>query len=87
MTGSGAQRIVLGAMAGTAAISIAADLTDEQVPAMGIVLGALLAAVMLSALTELAPDLAAAFAVLVLVSAFLSAGVPTLNRLRDIVAS
>ncbi len=82
-----AQRVVLGATAATAGLSIAADLTAGNVPALGIVLGAAGVAVVLSMVSEFAPDLAAAFAVLLLVSAALASGPETFNRLRKVVSN
>lgn len=82
-----AQRVVLGAAAGTAAVSIAADLTDGNVPNLGIVLGAAGVAIGLSIVSEIAPDLATSFAVLIFVAALLAAGPETYKRLRKVLAN
>lgn len=85
MTDAKAKRVVLGALVAVGLLATARDLTGGRVPKVRIIIGAAVVAAMLTATAEVAPELAASFALLVLVTASLTAGADTITALGDAV--
>lgn len=83
MTDAKAKRLVLGAMVAVGILAAARDLTGGVVPKVRIIIGAAVVAAALTATAEVAPELAASFAMLVLVTATLTAGADTINAAGD----
>lgn len=80
-----ARRVVLGALVLAGLLAASRDLTRGRVPVLGVLFGTLGAAVVLSMLSEVAPRLAASFAVLILAGAWTTAGPPVFDTLTNIV--
>lgn len=74
MTPGESSDIVLGAMVGTFALAVVNDVRRKQTPRPRILIGALGAAVLLSAASQVAPQPAAALAVVVLLGTLFGAG-------------
>lgn len=85
MTDAKAKRLVLGALVAVGLLATARDLTGGKVPKVRIVIGAAVVAAMLTATAEVAPELAVSFALLLLVTASLTAGADTITALGDAV--
>lgn len=75
MAGSQAKRWVIGALTISAVLASFSDLSSGRpLPRVRILIGAMLAAAMLSALADAEPQLATAFAAIILTGAVLSRG-------------
>lgn len=74
MTPDRARRLVLGAVVGAGIAAFIRDASRQQLPRARAALALLIVAAVLLALTDLSPQLAVGFAVLVLTSAALGAG-------------
>lgn len=81
MSDTKAKRLVLGAMVAVGLLAAARDLSGGTVPKVRIIIGAAVVAAMLTATAEVAPDLAVSFAMLVLVTATLTAGADTITAI------
>lgn len=78
-TGKAKSLVLIGVGASTLTAAMA-DLSEARLPKATIIVGGFAAAMMLSALAEFAPDLAASFAVMLAVGAFLGAGDAAANQ-------
>ena len=74
MDSGSAKGLVIGAAAGAGILASAADLATGNPPDVRVAVGVVLAAAVLYAAADWAPDLAAAFAVLLLTGAVLTNG-------------
>jgi hypothetical protein len=77
MTSGEAKRIVLGSVAAAGAISAVRDLSGGTVPRIRIFVGAATAGALLAMLADLAPNVAAMFALTLATTAVFTAGAKT----------
>jgi hypothetical protein len=86
MTAGSAKRWVIGALALSAVLAAFADLKGgRKLPRVRILFGAMIAAAMLSVLAEAEPQLATAFAAIILTGAVLSRGA-VITQVTDFVS-
>lgn len=83
MNPSTAKGVVIGATAATAIIASVSDIATGSMPSVRVAVGATLAAAILYALAEPAPQLAAGFAMLMLLGAALSDGAEALKIINQ----
>jgi hypothetical protein len=85
MTEAKARRVILGCLVVTGALTLTNRLARDQVPPLGIVLGTAGAAIFLAMLSELAPQLAAMFAVLIMAGSWSLSGPPVFRSIARLV--
>lgn len=82
-----AQGLVIGATAGATILASAANLADGKPPDIRTAIGGTIAAAFLYALADVAPELAAAFAMLLLAGAILTNGATVAGIITKATAS
>jgi hypothetical protein len=81
------QELVVGCLAGTAAVAAGSDLASGQVPGLRLVIGLAFTGVGLATASMFAPDLAGTFAVLILTTTVFVYGGPLMDAVTHLTSN